>query len=77
MSDRFPLKELEFTGGMVISLSGVLHRAADQCKRSRDSKQLEYPLNLLVEHIEHMRASDSDSQALERLEKFLRLWVGD
>lgn len=72
---RFPLQPVGFSGRMVISLSGVLERAADQCKRSRDNKHLAYPLSKLQEHINHLRESESDEQALERLEEFLRLWV--
>jgi hypothetical protein len=72
---KFPLQPTEFSGRMVISLSGVLGRASDQCKRSRDSKHLVYPLTQLQEHINHLRESDGDEQALERLEEFLNLWV--
>lgn len=76
---RFPLAEKPIaigqSVGMVISLPGVLNRAAERCARSRDDKHLEYPLTQLLEHINHVRASESDEQALERLEKFLRLWV--
>jgi hypothetical protein len=71
---RFPLAEVKLER-MVISLSGVLERAADQCKRSRDNKHLVWPLKKLQEHINHLRESDSDEQAIERLEEFLRLWV--
>ncbi len=74
-NNHFPLAEKPFTGGMVIDLSGVLDRAADQCNRSRDNKRLEFPLRELVKHIEHLRKSESDEQALQRLEQFLRLWV--
>jgi hypothetical protein len=72
---KFPLQPTEFSGRMVISLSGVLGRASDQCKRSRDNKHLVYPLTKLQEHINHLRESDSDEQALERLKEFLNLWV--
>lgn len=72
---RFPLQPAGFSGRMVISLSGVLERAADQCKRSRDNKHLAYPLSKLQEHINHLRESASDEQALERMEEFLKLWV--
>jgi len=72
---RFPLKQLPFDGKMKISLDGVLDRAAEQCKRSRDNKHLAFPLESLNKHIEHIRESESDDQALERLEEFLRLWT--
>jgi hypothetical protein len=71
---RFPLREKQSTG-FVISLSGVLGRAAEQCRRSRDNKHLAYPLQTLEAHINELRASTSDEEALEKLEAFLRLWV--
>lgn len=74
-ADRFPLKKEKDFKGMVISLPGVLDRAAEQCKRSRDSKHLEWPLRQLITHINYIRASESDEQALQRMEEFLRLWV--
>jgi hypothetical protein len=74
-AQRFPMQPIEFSGGMVISLSGVLGRASDQCQRSRDNKHLVFPLTHLEKHINHLRESESDAQALERLECFLRLWV--
>lgn len=74
MSDRFPLVDKP-SQGMLVSLPGVLMRAAEQCRRSRDNKHLEFPLNELLKHIEHLRESASDTEALERLESFLRLWV--
>lgn len=75
MNSRFPLKPVALDARMTISLSGVLDRASDQCKRSRDNKHLVYPLDSLQAHINHLRESESDEQALERLEGFLRLWV--
>ena len=60
---------------MVISLSGVLGRAAETCKRSRNSKHLEYDLCLLEKHINTMRRAKNDAEALEFLDKFLGLWV--
>jgi len=71
----FPVKKDEPITQMVISLSGVLDRAAETCKRSRDNKQLHWPLLELLKHIEHLRESESDEQALERLSAFLKLWV--
>jgi len=72
---RFPLQPAKFNGHMVISLSGVLERAAEQCRRSRNNKHLAYPLGMLLGHINRIRESQSDEQALQRLEEFLRLWV--
>lgn len=71
----FPVKSNEPTTQMVISLSGVLDRAAEACKRSRNNKQLHWPLLELLKHVEHLRESESDEQALERLSVFLKLWV--
>ena len=76
MNQRFPLQE-KSRDGMVVSLHGVLGRAADALGRSRDNKHLRWPLEQLNKHIEHLRASDSDEQALERLEEFMRLWIKD
>lgn len=69
---HFPLETKPRTS-MVIDLSGVLSRAAENIKR--DYRYLEHPLSELNKHIEHLRASSSDQEALERLEAFLRLWV--
>lgn len=71
---RFPLKKRD-TFGMRYSLSGVLGRAAECLGKSRDYKHLKFPISELVQHIECLRESESDSQALERLEQFLNLWV--
>lgn len=74
---RFPLPEPDFSGGCKISLHGVLGRAATACQRSRDSKHLAYSLEQLNEHIEILRASSNDDDAVENLAKFLNLWVKD
>lgn len=60
---------------MMISLPGVVIRAAECCSRSRDSKHLEYMLRKLVEHIEMLRESESDEEAVRRLANFLAVWV--
>lgn len=57
---------------MVICLSGVLERAAEQCERSRDwkTKTLAHALRELNEHLEQVRANP------ERIGEFLELYVG-
>lgn len=72
---RFPIDMSEDTPGMKCSLSGVLDRAAGVVKRSRDYKHLEFSLNQLHKHIEMLRASESDEDALNNLHQFLKLWV--
>jgi len=62
-------------GGMLCSLSGVLKRSAETARRSRDNKHLEWSLLKLNEHIETIRESQSDEEALETLDLFLSLWV--
>lgn len=57
--------------GMVISLSGVLQRAAGVCKRSRDFRHLEFALKQLNDHIELVREDPS------RIGEFLALYVKD
>lgn len=71
---RFPLQEKPLVG-MVTSLPGVLNRASAHCERSKDSSYLSYPITQLLEQINYLRSSESDEQALERLENFLRNWV--
>lgn len=72
---RFPHRG--FRCGAVISLSGVLLRAADACQRSSDSKHLDQPLRTLLTHIEMLRAAKNDNEALRLLNDFLALWVGN
>ena len=61
------------TIGMKISLPGILERAAEHCKKSRDwrTKSLANDLQLLLKHIEIVRAEPF------RLQEFLDLWVSD
>ncbi len=61
--------------GMMISLSGVLQRAADVFDKHRTSKHLAFPLRQLNEHIELLRSAQSDGDAARRLAQFLRVWV--
>lgn len=70
----FPLKECD-TGGMMISLDGTLLRAAEALGRSRANRHLVFPLRQLVEHIEELRRSNSDTAALSNLADFLSTWV--
>lgn len=65
------MSEPEKTVGMVISLSGVLQRAASACKQSRDFKHLAFSLKQLNEHIELVRDDPS------RIGEFLALYVKD
>ena len=57
--------------GMVISLPGVLLRAANVCKRSRDLKHLEFMLTELNKHLEILR----DKPELHA--EFFELYVKD
>jgi hypothetical protein len=56
--------------GMVISLAGVLQRAAEHCKRHEDSEYLSYSLRELNDHIELVRSDPT------RIGTFLSLYVG-
>lgn len=57
--------------GMLVSLPGVLERAADCCKRSRHSKHLEFPIRELLKHLEQVRANP------ELVGQFFALYVND
>jgi hypothetical protein len=63
--------EIPKRNGMLISLSGVLGRAAETCKRSRDNKHLAYSLAELQKHIEELREYPTP----ETLGEFLSLWT--
>lgn len=56
---------------MMISLTGVLIRAAETCERSRDNKHLGYMLRQLRDHINMLREQP------EKLQIFLDLYVED
>lgn len=77
LSRFFPLEAHppEKQPGMVISLSGVLQRAADVIQRSKGNQHLEFPLRQLNDYIEKLRSAQSDAEAAELLAGFLRLWV--
>lgn len=72
---RFPHKgrRNDGMGGMCISLSGVLDRAAENL--TKNGKHLAFDLDLLKKHIEQLRAARSDPEALELLDLFLSIWV--
>lgn len=55
------------SGGMVISLGGVLKRAAIAVPPS--DSHLRFPLQQLHDHLEQLRANP------ERVHEFFRLWV--
>jgi hypothetical protein len=55
--------------GMVISLGGVLKRAADRVASTRDMNHLLFPLEQLHEHLEQLRENP------ERVHEFFKLWV--
>lgn len=57
--------------GMLVSLPGVLERAAACCGRSRDSRHLEFPLRELLKHLEQVRAKP------ELIGQFFALYVND
>lgn len=57
--------------GMVISLPGVLTRAATACDRQSESQHLAFPLRQLLGHLRVVRKSP------ERLNEFFALWVDD
>ena len=63
--------ELPERSGMTISTSGVLERAADLAKRSRNDRNQEFGLRLLHKHIEQLRAEPT----AENLGEFLSLWT--
>lgn len=72
----FPIPDASMTrSGMVISLSGVLIRAADALGSSKRSSYLEYPLRELLENLEQVRASKNDKEALDRMKAFFTLYV--
>lgn len=72
----FPLPEKpQGFNGMVISLPGVLVRAAECCEVSRDMSHLGHMLRTLRNHIEQLRESPNDVEAIRRLVGFLNLWV--
>lgn len=73
----FPIDTSGMPDGMVISLPGVLERAAECCKRSRNYKELSFWLEKLEEHIEQLRESPTDKEAVRRLAQFLNLWRQD
>ena len=57
---------------MRCSLSGVLLRAAERCKRSRDATHLEFPMQELHRHIEMLREAkddDDDARIFGRLDR--------
>jgi hypothetical protein len=56
--------------GMVIDLHGVLGRASEVCKKSRDNKHLSWSLDKLAEHICELHKEPT----LETLNEFLSLW---
>jgi hypothetical protein len=57
--------------GMLISLPGVLNRAAECCRKSKQSRHLEHPLKELLRHLEAVREKP------ERVQEFMSLWVND
>jgi hypothetical protein len=57
--------------GMVISLPGVLIRAAEACEREESDAYLGFQLRLLLKHLRIMRGQP------HRLREFLDLWVDD
>lgn len=59
------------SSGMVISLPGVLLRAATACERSGDAEYLAPALRQLLEHLRLVRADPA------RIAEFLALWVDD
>lgn len=61
--------EQKIQPGIVVSLPGVLKRAAECCKRSRDSKYLGFALDQLLEHLEMVRSNP------ERVSEFFDLYV--
>jgi hypothetical protein len=74
-SSVFPIGEAPGHNGMVISLSGVLQRAADECRRHRDSRHLEFSLRELLKHLADVRASSNDKEGLQRMDAFFKLYV--
>ena len=75
---RFPIEpNAKKEVGMRCSLSGMLERAAETCKRSRDNKHLEFSLLQLQKHINMLREAKSDEEAVEFLYQFLMLYVKD
>jgi hypothetical protein len=57
--------------GMTISLSGVLRRAAEQCKQSRDNKHLEFPLLELLKHLRELREKREQPGIID---EFFAVW---
>lgn len=53
---------------MMISLGGVLSRAADACKRSSDSEHLAFSLELLLKHLKELKEKPSEVEA------FFQVW---
>lgn len=73
--ETFPLVSRDGFNGMVISLPGVIVRAAECCERSEDTQHLGYMLRKLREHIDMLRESPNDAEAVRRLGNFLTLWT--
>lgn len=57
--------------GMVISLPGVLLRAADACARLPESEHLEWPLRQLLDHLRELRVRP------EVHAEFFALWTDE
>lgn len=58
--------------GMTISAAGVLNRAAEQCKRSREMKHLEWPLRELLKHLDEMYRRRAEPGILD---EFFAVWT--
>lgn len=61
--------EQKIQPGLVISLPGLLKRAAECCKRSRDSSHLGFSLEQLLTHLEMVRSNPG------RVSEFFDLYV--
>lgn len=61
----------KFQPGILISLPGMLKRAAECCKRSKDSSHLGFCLQQLLTHLEMVRANP------ERVSEFFDLYVDE
>ena len=63
--------EIPERNGMMISVSGVLERAAEAAESREDTKHLAYGLRELRKHIDELRQYPT----AETLGEFLSLWV--